>query len=192
MAHLVGAAEASASPRESMHQVRAGKKLHPGGPVVDGMNALQVRERASHTPARLLTDLAEASVRAVAARRKIPITVRAIPVPWGPPLGVRSVGYLMDRIYTRDAWMHRIDISRATDASLATTAAHDGRIVGDIVHEWAAKHRRPFQLELTGTAGGRWSSGIGGEQICLEAIEFARVLSGRGKATGLLTIGVPF
>lgn len=64
---------------------------------------------------------------------------------------MRPLGCLMDRIYTRDAWMHRADLARATGRPLVLSAGHDGRIVADAVEEWAAVHRRPFTLVLTGT-----------------------------------------
>jgi uncharacterized protein (TIGR03083 family) len=191
VAHLAGAAESTATIRETVRQTRAGRKLRPGEPAVDGINAVQVRERANRTPAQLLDELADAAVRGVRARRRIPAPVRALRVPFGPPLGVRSVGYLMDRIYTRDAWMHRIDVARATDRVPVLTAEHDGRIVDDVVREWARAHGAPFDLRLSGPAGGRWTSGVA-DPLELDAVEFARVLSGRASGAGLLAHEVPF
>ena len=105
---------------------------------------------------------------------------------------MRSVGYLMDRIYTRDAWMHRIDIAFATRRTLDLTADHDGRLVADVVDEWANAHGRPYDLTSTGPAGGRWSSGAGGATMTLDAVAFCRVLSGRAAGDGLLAQQVPF
>jgi uncharacterized protein (TIGR03083 family) len=190
VAHLVGAGEAMASVRETVRQQRLGKRLRPGAPDIDGMTAVQVQERAGATPGELLSALADVAPRAVRARRRLPAPVRAIRVPFGPPLGVRSVGYLMDRIYTRDAWMHRVDLARATGRELELTAGHDGRIVADVVDEWARAHGRPFELELTGPAGGRF--GTGGARVEADAVEFCRVLSGRGEGEGLLATQVPF
>jgi uncharacterized cupin superfamily protein len=98
----------------------------------------------------------------------------------------------MDRIYTRDAWMHRVDISRATGRPMLLTADHDGRIVADVVAEWANTHGRPYRLTLTGPAGGTWSSGSAGDEITLDAVEFCRILSGRAVGRGLLGHAVPF
>lgn len=192
VAHLVGAAEAGGSIRELVHQARLGRRLRPGEPGVDGMNAVQVQERADADPARLRADLAGAGARGVRRRSRLPGALRALPVPFGPPLGTRPLGYLMDRIYTRDAWLHRVDIARATGRSLELTADHDGRIVADVVSEWARDHRQPFRLTLTGPAGGSWSAGSGGEEITLDAVEFCRVLSGRAAGIGLLAHPVPF
>ena len=192
VAHLVGNAEGSASIRELRRQQKLGRRLRPGGPDVDGMTAVQVQERADVAPEQLVRDLADVGVRAVRARNRIPAPLRAIRIPFGPPLGTRSLGYLMDCIYTRDAWLHRVDLARATDRALELTADHDGRIIADIVAEWAAVHGQPYRLTLTGPAGGTWSRGQDGEQLTLDAVEFARVLSGRAEGTGLLAHGVPF
>ena len=192
VAHLVGAAESTASIRELRRQQKLGRRLRPGAPDVDGMNDVQVRERAEVTPDDLRRALADAGARGVRARNRIPAPLRAIRIPFGPPLGTRPLGYLMDRIYTRDAWLHRVDLARATDRPLELTADHDGRIVADIVAEWATVHGQPYRLTLTGPAGGTWSRGQDGEQLTLDAVEFARVLSGRAEGTGLLAHAVPF
>ena len=192
VSHLVGAAEGAAGVRELVRQQRLGRRLRPGGPTVDAMNALQVHERAGTPPDRLRRDLRDAGARAVRSRARIPAPVRALPVPFGEPIGTRRLGYLTDRIYTRDAWMHRVDVSRATGRSLTLTGPHDGRIVADVVSEWASLHRRPFTLDLTGPAGGTWSRGDGGPHLERDAVEFCRALSGRGPGDGVLGCRVPF
>lgn len=88
--------------------------------------------------------------------------------------------------------MHRIDISRATGRAMVLTAEHDGRIVADIVAEWARRHGQAFTLVLTGPAGATFSSGEDGEHFELDAIEFARTVSLREKGVGLLAQAVPF
>ena len=103
-----------------------------------------------------------------------------------------TFGYLMDVVLTRDTWMHRVDISRATGRPVELTADHDGVLVADVVAEWADRHGRPFELTLTGPAGGSWSAGTGGERLELDAVEFCRILSGRGTGPGLLAEQVPF
>jgi uncharacterized protein (TIGR03083 family) len=192
VAHLVGAAEAGASIRELVHQARLGRRARPGEPGVDGMNAVQVQDRADADPARLRDDLATAGAKGVRRRSGLPAALRALRVPFGPPLGTRPLGYLMDRIYTRDAWMHRVDLARATGRTPELTAEHDGRIVADVVAEWAGAHGQPYRLALTGPAGGTFTRGTDGEAITLDAVEFCRVVSGRGAGTGLLATQVPF
>ncbi len=77
----------------------------------------------------------------------------------GPVVEKWSLGYLIDTIYLRDAWMHRVDVTRATGAALVLTPDHDGRIVADVVAEWARRHGQPFTLHLTGPAGGTFTGG---------------------------------
>jgi uncharacterized protein (TIGR03083 family) len=192
VAHLVGNAEQSASVRELSRQRKLGRRLRPGEPDIDGMTAVQVQERADLPPDRLVRDLADAGARGVRARRRIPAPLRALRIPFGPPLGTRPLGYLMGCIYTRDTWMHRVDLARATGRPLRLTAEHDGRIVADVVAEWAAAHQEPFTLTLTGPAGGTWSRGTDGEAIEIDAVEFCRILSGRAPGAGLLATPVPF
>jgi uncharacterized protein (TIGR03083 family) len=192
VAHLVGAAESTARVRELLRQARLGRRAAPGAPGVDGMNAVQVGERRGMPPAELVAALADAGERGVRARRRLPAPLRAVPLPFGPPLGARPLAYLMDCIYTRDAWMHRVDLARATGRPLRLTADHDGRIVADVVAEWARAHGRPFALTLTGPAGGTWSRGTGGERLELDAVEFCRVVSGRGPGVVPLAQTVPF
>jgi hypothetical protein len=103
------------------------------------------------------------------------------------------MGYLLDVILTRDPWMHRIDITRATGRPHVLTREHDGRIVADVVAEWARRHGRPFELTLTGPAGGRYGAGDGsGDELVIDAVEFGRTLSGRAAGSGLLAQPVPF
>ena len=75
---------------------------------------------------------------------------------------------------------------------MVLTTDHDGRIVADVVAEWARVHGRPYRLTLTGPAGGTWSAGAAGEELSLDAIEFCRIISGRASGEGLLAHEVPF
>lgn len=192
VAHLVGAAASNASVREMLRQARAARRVDRDGDLVDKVNDVQVRERADRTPEQLVADLADLAPRAVRGRRRVPRPLRAVPLPFGPPLGTRPLGYLTGCIYTRDAWMHRVDISRVTGRELVLTADHDGRIVADVVAEWADRHGAPYRLRLTGPAGGTWERGTGGETLELDAVEMMRVVSGRAPGSGLLATTVPF
>lgn len=192
VAHLVGAAASNASVRELVRQARAARRVDRDGDFVDKVNEVQVRERADRTPEQLVADLADVAPRAVRGRRRVPRPLRAVPVPFGPPLGTRPLGYVLGCIYTRDAWMHRVDISRVTGGDLEVTADHDGWIVADVVAEWAERHGAPYRLHLTGPAGGTWERGTGGEELRLDAVEMMRVVSGRAPGTGLLATTVPF
>ena len=194
-AHVLGAMESPASLREFVHQVRAGGRAAGDRPLIDGITEVQVAERAHLSTSQLVERLTAMAPRAARARRVLPAPLRRIPIKQDVA-GVAetwTLGYLYDVIYTRDTWMHRVDIARATGRSVALTAEHDGRIVADVVAEWARRHGRPFRLHLEGPAGGVFVGGGGdGEEITLDAVEFCRILSGRREGTGLLTQPVPF
>jgi uncharacterized protein (TIGR03083 family) len=195
MLHLLGSAEANASLRETAHQMRNGKRLFQeigGDHWVDGINELQIRERSTVTNEEIVNRYAAVIPKALSSRQRLPRLIRSLPlVDMGEPYGRRSVGFLMDIVYTRDVWMHRVDIARATDRPLVLTPEHDGRIVADIVGEWARVYGHDFTLQLDGPAGGSYFAGAGSEPLRIDAIEFARVLSGRGSGTGLLAYSFP-
>jgi uncharacterized protein (TIGR03083 family) len=187
VSHLLGAADATAGSRERLHQFWTGVRHRRRGQLlIDAMNAVQVAERSDWPGERLRQALNYTGQRSVRARRDTPAAVRALRLPLGRPLGFSTLGNLLDRIYTRDAWMHRIDIARATDRRVEITADHDGRIVADAVNEWTDRHGQPVTLQLTGPAGGKWSQGAYGASLTMDAVEFCRTLSGREHATGLL------
>lgn len=197
--HVLGACEAGASMRENIHQLRvarAYRKRH-GGPLEAALSGLQVRERAELAPAEIVRRLTETAPKTVRGRSRTPALVRdharlAID---GPVHETWKLGYLVDVIYLRDMWMHRVDASRATSRPMQLSPDHDGRIIADVVAEWARRHGRPFLLELTGPAGGTYAHQPGSptaEHLALDAVEFCRTLAGRGPATGLLATVVPF
>ena len=192
VAHLAGAAAGNARIQESARQAIVGRRRYPRPMLVDSINEVQIADRVGRTPEELVTELRDNGRRGVRTRRRLPRVARAVVVPMGPPVGTKSVGYLMDCIYTRDAWMHRIDIARATGREPVVTADHDGLLVGDLVDEWATLHDEPFDLTLTGAAGLRRARGEGGPRLELDAIEFARTAAGRTSATGVLAVPVPF
>jgi len=193
LGHLVGAAEGFASPAEMVHQYRLGSKLLKSGEAdghmpVDGSNAVQVRERASATTAELIATYERVIPKVLRWRRRL----RWIPGSMQDDGGRFSFRELFEVILTRDTWMHRVDIARATGRELVLTPEHDGRIVEDCVLDWAKKHRRPFSLVLGGPAGGRLEAGTGEPLVEIDAVEFARALSGRGVQTMTLGTRVVF
>jgi uncharacterized protein (TIGR03083 family) len=196
--HVLGAIESGASRRELAHQLRVALlRRRTSGEVLEAaLSATQVEDRRELAPDDLVRRFAEAAPRCVKARHRLPKVLRErvrmtvdAPVvePW-------TLGYLIDVIYLRDAWLHRVDATRATGATMALRAEHDGRIVADVVQEWARRHGRPFRLELTGPAGGRYVSGAESTQetLTLDAVEFCRILSGRSGGSGMLATVVPF
>lgn len=199
--HVVGMAEMAADSQESARQrsLAAAKATAEGGEFVDALTDLQVSERADWSPAQIIEAVRSVGPRAARGRRATPLserrgTIRARPLVNGIH-EVWSEGYLVDTIWTRDPWMHRMDLARATGIAPTLTSEHDGQIVADVVEEWAERHGQPYQLELSGPAGGRWSArdlpGVP-ETISMDAIDFCRILSGRGTGQGLLATQLPF
>lgn len=163
---------------------------------IDALTDLQVQERAALTPAQITWRFRSTGPRAARGRRRTPAFIRRRRMPIAQPVGDAvewwAIGYLTDVIRTRDVWMHRVDITRATSRPMHLTADHDGVLLADVVAEWASRHQQAYTLHLTGPAGGSWSSGTGGPSLELDAVEFCRILSGRGHGTGLLAVKVPF
>lgn len=199
--HVLGMAEFAASPLEQWRQSRAARKAV--GLFIDALTAVQSDKHITRTPADVVTRLAAVGPRAAAGRRRTPSLIRRIPLKGQPvdETGAQTeawrLGYLTDVILTRDTWMHRSDIAAATGAAMTLTAEHDGVLVADVAAEWAGRHAQPCTLRLTGPAGGGWTFNVTGAAsdppvLELDAVEFCRILAGRGSAAGLLTTRVPF
>ena len=195
LGHLLGMWKLQADPAERARQIGAAAQAAQasGRLRIDELTGLQVRDHSRLSTTELRDALHDTAARGLAARRNLPANVQAAPYdPEIPGEGTWTVGYLFDIIHTRDPWLHRVDISRATGRELVLSPEHDGRIVENVVAEWAAKHAQPFVLDLSGPAGGRYVAGEGGEALRLDAIEFCRILSGRAVGTGLLATAVVF
>ncbi len=193
--HIVGMLELQADAEERTRQISAAAAAvaESGGLRLDALTALQVSEHAALSTDQLRQALHEATPRGLAARRAIPKAVRDAPYdPQLPGETAWTMGYLFDIVHTRDPWIHRIDIARAVGREPQLIPDHDGRIVGDVVADWARRHAQPFTLNLTGPAGGTYVAGRDGEHLNLDAVEFCRILSGREPASGLLTTRVVF
>jgi len=192
-AHVLGMAELVSSVREIARQNRLAGKAGGG---IDALTALQVREHADLDGPAIVARLEAAARRALAGRRRLSRIAGRGKLPEEQVVGSSRewwrIGFLLDVVLTRDVWMHRGDVARATGREVVLTPDHDGILVADVVCEWAQRHGRPYRLRLTGPAGGEWWSGSGGEEIEMDAVEFCRVLSGRGAGEGLLGQQVPF
>jgi uncharacterized protein (TIGR03083 family) len=200
-AHMLGMAEMAASMRENLRQQRLARRAlgQAGGLYIDALTQLQVDERAGWAPDRITRRYQARAPKAVTGRRRAPSFVRhramsqlndinGAQEPW-------TFGYLIDTILTRDPWMHRLDITRATGIPLRLTADHDGVIVADIVSEWSDRHGKDFVLTLTGPAGGTWAAGENGPAMTLDAIDFCRAVARRAATITLgelMNTEVPF
>jgi uncharacterized protein (TIGR03083 family) len=195
--HILGMAQMIATVPELARQQMAAQKgaKKTGMVMIDVLTALQVAKNAHLSTADVITGMHAIGPKAARRRRRIPALVRGRTMPGTQAVGgveeQWTFGFLFDIILTRDPFMHRLDISRATGIPVQATAEHEGVIVDDVVREWAARHARPYTLHLTGPAGGTWQQGDG-EQISMDSLEFCRSVSGRAPATGLLCQQIPF
>jgi uncharacterized protein (TIGR03083 family) len=194
--HLLGAMRAAASLREFASQQievkRQSRRSEDND--TDLMTAIQVERTESLSPAELVAELGSLVGPAARGRRGTPSPMRRLvsfPVEV-PGMKERwNLGYLVDIILTRDAWMHRIDVARALGSEPLLTADHDGWIVAGVAREWLDRHGQPVDLLLEGPAGGRFGDPTA-EEVRLDAVEFCRITSQRAAGDGLLQVAVPF
>ena len=189
VAHVTGAAASYAhwSEFKRQHSRKVQRSYRQAGfSLLDTINQIQVDDRTIATPAELLAELREVGPRAIATRKRLPAIVRAVRLPL-PLLGVAPIGYVTDLIYTRDMWMHRLDICRATGHEMVQTPRHDGRITTLVVRDLARKLTpklagQAVVYELTGLAGGGFSLGENASpiaRITMDALDFHLQASGR-------------
>lgn len=194
-AHVIANAESIASPIESVRQLSRAKKRvkETGEAFIDALGEVGVAPRRHLSRAELTDRLEQAGTRSVKARRRLPGFVRAIKLDIPPPVGGKvPVAYMMDTIYVRDTWMHRVDLCRATGREVELTPDHDGVFVADVVQEWGRRHGQPCTLTLDGPVGTTYELNGGGEPYDLDAVEFCRIVSGRSPGHALLETAVPF
>ncbi len=168
--HMLGSADASASTREMARQLYRGKRLFNeigGEHWVDGMNEIQIRDRATLSNAEVVDRYASVVPKAVRARTRLPRPVAALRIiPIGPPFGRMPLGWLMDGCLTRDVWMHRADLAvrhRSADDA-------DGRARRPHRRRHRPRMGRPLRslvrARAGGPAGGTYATGSGGETTC--------------------------
>ena len=190
LAHVTGAAAAYARWSEFKRQgdPKVQRPYRASGlSFLDSMNQIQVDDRASSTPAALIDELQTVGPRAIATRARLPVLLRALRVPLPALGGIIPIGYLTDLIYTRDMWMHRLDLCRATQREMVMTPGHDGRIVALVVRDLEKKlsarlRTMSILYHLSGNAGGIWQLGARvspATTIHLDVLDFNLLASGR-------------
>ena len=194
VAHVAGALEEGARRSAQLRRIVLGPRRYPHLTRLDAINQLQVDDRRNATEPQLLAEVAALGPKAARARRRLPRLVRSLTVPGGfsLPRGA-TFGYLVDVIYPRDVWMHRVDIARATGRHLEATSTEAdvvALVVRDLAHVWDGP---PTTLTLTGHGAGCWRLGAGSPQASLEAdaVEICRMLSGRSSSPTITAEGDP-
>ncbi len=192
VAHLVGFADAYSNFAEFRRQGNSRLQRpyrEAGMSRLEALNQIAVDDRADLSPDQLIAQLRERGLRAIRTRERLPAVLRHLPLPLGkvtPEIGRVwvPVRYLTDTILTRDMWMHRLDISRATGREMLLTPEHDGRITALVVRDLAqtltSRLNGGVIYNLAGPAGGSWR--IGHEALAtihLDALDFHLLASGR-------------
>jgi uncharacterized protein (TIGR03083 family) len=189
VAHVTGAAEEAARlPVLLRHYVRA-LTHERQREVIDSVNDQQLADRAGDPPAQLIEELERLAPLAVRGRQRVPALLRRVRMPAAAgALPGDTLGYLLDVIYTRDLWMHRVDITRATGTTMSETAGEPmvvGQVVRDLSRAWTGE---PFMLTLTGRVTGTWAIGGGPDpsaasgsrpEVSVDCVCLCRRLSGR-------------
>lgn len=147
-AHLAGACAGWASWGQFFRQTILNPRIFRTVVTVDAINKRQLEDRKNQSPQDHIAELREVGLKAVRTRKNLPEILRRIPIPAQPMPGMMSLAYLVDVIYPRDQWMHRMDICRATGKTLVINPKHDGRLL-DLV-----------ALDIARTLAGKVSIGV--------------------------------
>jgi uncharacterized protein (TIGR03083 family) len=154
---------------------------------LDAANQRQVEKRVNWTPAQLITEIRDNSEKSFVARQRFPLPLRWMRFRTPGYDYSMSMGELIDNIFTRDMWMHRLDISRATGREMAQTHEYDGRITALVIRDLDQHLRTKLTgsaviYHVYGKAGGEWQ--LGGNNpasasIILDVLDLHRIASGR-------------
>ena len=155
----------------------------------DAINALQIRERQDKSPDEIIAELRQVGPPAIhnwAYRFRLAKQLTRLIKVSHPVSGTISFEYLMWVIHSRDTWMHRLDICRATDHHFEQSADHDGRIAALVMLDVAKSltprlNNQALIFELTGVAGGTWKVGAGQAvaTVRMDVLDFNIFASGR-------------
>jgi uncharacterized protein (TIGR03083 family) len=139
--------------------------------------------------------------------------VRALRWPYGPTFvsfnhseqamqGRMRLDYITDLIYTRDTWIHRIDICLATGREMVLTDDHDGRLMALVMRDLAEQLKdvlagKAIIFDIPGPGGGCWKIGPASTPaatICMDLLYFnvlasGRITPGEARAQSLVSIG---
>jgi len=183
VAHQAGGYLSGVSYGEMLRQyIRIPKK---GQLPEDAINDLQVGERKKIKSAELIAELKRVGPKAIHNWAYGFNAMKWLGIPHSVA-GFMTLRYLMWVTHSRDTWMHRLDICRATNRPFEQTREHDGRINELVVLDTAKKLKnklggRAMTLVLTGIAGGTWKIGKGNSstEMEMDALDFNIFVSGR-------------
>ncbi len=176
LAHQAGSYASGTSYKELIHQYTSIPKR--GQLPEDAINIIQLADRKGKSPAELIAELRRVGPLATRKWAHQFQLIKLVTIPHAVT-GSLSLRHLMLVIHSRDTWMHRLDICRATGRKFEQTAEHDGRIVALVMRDIAkvlAKNtsERSVVFELSGIAGGLWKMGAGdpASTIQMDGLDF--------------------
>ena len=183
LAHQAGGYASGSGYGEMVRQYTAKKK--PGQLPEDAVNELQVGERRDKSAREIINELHQVAPKAMHNWAFGFNLVKWVSIPH-PVSGTLSLRHLMWIIHSRDTWMHRLDICRATGQPFEQTTEHDGRIAALVMRD-VARHLtgkltgKSIVFELNGVAGAAWKVGDGEEvaRMRMDVLEFNIFVSGR-------------
>jgi uncharacterized protein (TIGR03083 family) len=188
VAHLVAQCQDGIHLASMARRELLSRRRYPDKPPVDAYMAVGVDDHRAASGPELVERFARLWPRAARARRRRPAVLRRIKLDPGIPGQPRwRLDYVLDVIFNRDLWMHRVDLARATGRPFVL-GDHDREIVAQVVRDlgrgWSAV---PVALELTGPAGGCWLLGSGDPVAVVraEVVAYLRALSGRDDEVAL-------
>lgn len=187
VAHLAGAVTGSTSVGEFVRQNMTNPYLKEVADPVDGINRLQLEERAGKSTTELVAEFRTNGQIAVRNRQRLPWAIRKLRALMGPALGLTPLEYLLDTLYPRDQWMHRYDICAATGKKMVVTFEHDGRLTALVVRDIGRKLKgqwgqRSLALRLTGAISSEYVFGPASDPMStlqLDVFDFHLRASGR-------------
>jgi uncharacterized protein (TIGR03083 family) len=183
VAHQAGGYASGTSYQEMLRQYFVIPKR--GQLPEDAINARQLAERAGKSPAELIAELRQVGPVAIKKWAYQFRLAKLISIPHAVA-GSLSLRHLMWVIHSRDTWMHRLDICRATQRKFEQTAEQDGRIAALVMLDVEKTLRgklgeQAVVFDLSGVAGGVWKIGAGkaAATIHMDVLDFNIFASGR-------------
>ena len=144
-AHQAGAYASGTGYPELIHQYIVA--LKPGQLAEDAINRRQLADRAARSPAELIAEIKQDGDKAVHNWAYGFRLLKPLGTPH-PAVGWLGMRYLMLVIHSRDTWIHRLDICRATGREFEQTREHDGRIAGLVMLDVADNLLPDFLRQL--------------------------------------------
>jgi uncharacterized protein (TIGR03083 family) len=137
VAHLVAQCQDGIHLASMARRELLGRRRYPDKSPLDAYMAVGVDDHRAASGPQLVERFARLWPRAARARRRRPAVLRRLTLDPGIPGQPRwRLDYLLDVIYNRDLWMHRIDLARATGRPFIL-GDHDRQIVAQVVRDLA-------------------------------------------------------